>query len=60
MSYNPYKKRGRGPPPGLTGKDIGLYYRNKSMAKKKEKEKNEVWKTLNVVCNELSVEFQAM
>ena len=65
MSYNPYKKRGRGPnrgggrgrgggggggrgrggggpPPGLSGKDIGMYYRNKSMAKKKEKEKNEV------------------
>lgn len=29
-------------PQGLSGKDIGMYYRNKSLAKKEEKEKNEV------------------
>lgn len=34
--------RGGGPPPGLSGRDIGMFYRNKSMAKKQEREKNEV------------------
>lgn len=33
---------GGGPPPGLSGRDIGMFYRNKSMAKKQEREKNEV------------------
>lgn len=34
--------RGGGPPPGLSGREIGLFYRNKSQAKKQEREKNEV------------------
>ena len=35
--------RGRGgPPPGLSGKDIGMYYKKKSQEKKEEREKNEV------------------
>ena len=34
--------RGGGPPPGLSGKAIGMYYRQKGLAKKEEKEKNEV------------------
>ena len=33
---------GGGPPPGLSGKAIGMYYRNKSQEKKQEREKNEV------------------
>lgn len=34
--------RGGGPPPGLTGRDLGMFYRNKSLAQKQEREKNEV------------------
>lgn len=34
--------RGRGRPPGLSGRDIGMYYRDLGIKKKKEKEKNEV------------------
>ena len=34
--------RGSGPPPGLSGKEIGMYYRKKTLAKKDEREKNEV------------------
>ncbi len=51
-----FSRRGRGPyersggqgreggrhPSGLSGKDIGMYYRDRSQAKKKDKEKNEV------------------
>lgn len=31
-----------GPPRGLSGKEIGMYYKNKSLAHRKEREKNEV------------------
>ena len=31
-----------GPPRGLSGREIGMYYRNKSLEHKKEREKNEV------------------
>ncbi len=35
--------RGRGgPPPGLKGRDIGMFYAQKSQERKKEQEKNEV------------------
>ena len=34
--------RGGGPPQGLSGRDIGMYYRKKGLAKKEEREKNEV------------------
>ena len=34
--------RGRGPPPGLFGKEIGMYYKEKSQEKKKLREKYEV------------------
>ena len=34
--------RGGGPPQGLSGKDIGMYYKRKGLAKKEEQEKNEV------------------
>lgn len=35
--------RGRGgPPPGLKGREIGMFYAQKSQEKKKEREKNEV------------------
>ena len=33
---------GGGPPPGLSGKQIGLWYKDRSKGKKKEKEINEV------------------
>ena len=35
-------RRGRGPPPGLSGKEIGMYYREKGLEKKKLREKYEV------------------
>ena len=38
--------RGGGPPQGLSGREIGMFYRQKSQAKKEEKEKNEVWTAL--------------
>ena len=34
--------RGDGPPQGLSGRDIGMFYRQKSLTKKIEKEKKEV------------------
>lgn len=42
--------RGGGPPSGLSGRDIGMFYRNKSLAKKQEKEKNEVWIIFALFC----------
>ena len=44
--------RGRGRashPPGLTGREIGLFYKEKSQAKKREKEKNEVCEGVRIV-----------
>lgn len=35
-------RRGGGPPRGLRGRDIGLYYAKKSQAKKEAREKHEV------------------
>ena len=40
--------RGGGPPEGLSGKAIGMYYRQKSLAKKDEREKNEVGTVLGL------------
>lgn len=34
---------GGGPPPGLSGREIGLFYAARSKAKKKEKDRNEVF-----------------
>ena len=34
--------RKQGPPPGLSGKDIGMYYAHRSRAKKKAQERNSV------------------
>lgn len=31
-----------GPPSGLSGKEIGMYYKNKSLERRKDREKNEV------------------
>ena len=31
-----------GPPRGLSGREIGMYYKNKSLERRKEREKNEV------------------
>ena len=35
-------RRMGGPPPGLRGRDIGLYYAKRSKEKKEAKERNEV------------------
>ena len=41
--------RGRGGrPSGLSGKEIGMYYKNLSQAKKKDTEKKEVWFIINL------------